>query len=245
METRHLDRAPISEALIDLRVKLEDVFDVTRFKDLNKLLGNDYTDPTPQQTFAAEFNFEKGGLKAAAKEPTLTGFVYQSKDSKHVAQFRKDGFSFSRLPPYTSWESVFAEAKRLWEIYIKTAAPTSVIRSALRYINRLDVPAGGTLETYLAVPPRVPEGLESKLSSFLNRIILDNVADEFTAVITQALEPSNQQAHLSILLDIDVFTHRPLEPSSQAVENVLNRIHDVKNKIFFNSITQRTAEIYQ
>jgi uncharacterized protein (TIGR04255 family) len=71
------------------------------------------------------------------------------------------------------------------------------------------------------------------------------VEQEFDAVVTQALEPGKRRDQLSILLDIDVSTSREMEPHARDPIDALGRIHDVKNQIFFGSITERTAELCQ
>ena len=43
----------------------------------------------------------------------VDGYVFTSADGKQVVQYRLDGFTFSRLRPYTRWEEVFAEAQKV------------------------------------------------------------------------------------------------------------------------------------
>ncbi len=43
------------------------------------------------------------------RDEGIQGYFYKSDDGKNIARFRKDGFTFSRLKPYTDWESVLVE----------------------------------------------------------------------------------------------------------------------------------------
>src|SRR6266540_2275623 len=152
---RHLDRAPITEALVDFKTNLPDDFPVDKLSSVSSQLKNDYPNREEQNTFQAQFRFEGKG----AVEPTpvttkalgLRGYFFRSSDGLKVAQFRRDGFTFNRLAPYTTWEDVRAEALRLWTLYREIAQPDGLERLALRYLNRLVVPPRGNLETYLDV----------------------------------------------------------------------------------------------
>src|SRR5258708_35248458 len=78
---------------------------------------------------------------------------WQDSAGSLVAQFRIDGFTFSKLEPYTTWEEVFAEASRLWQLYVAKAQPPEVIRVAVGCINRLRVPGPADRSEDLAAPP--------------------------------------------------------------------------------------------
>ena len=102
-----------------------------------------------------------------------TGYKYTSADGKYIAQFRLDGFTLSRMEPYTVGEDLRSEAARLWEIYNKVANVSTVTRVAARYINLMRVPMDDLKEfgDYLVCPPEVPEALPQGVSSFLTRIV--------------------------------------------------------------------------
>ncbi len=55
----------------------------------------------------------------------IVALVYQgfskTPDRLNVAQFRRDGFTFNRLRPYTKWEEIRPEALRLWQLYTAKA----------------------------------------------------------------------------------------------------------------------------
>ena len=77
-----------------------------------------------------------------------------------------DGFTFSRLKPYETWENLRDEAYRLWQKYREITSP-EIIRVALRYINKLEFPLPiKNFSDYLTAAPIVPAELPQGVSSF-------------------------------------------------------------------------------
>ena len=135
---RHLSRAPISEALIDIRVALEQGFDGARLLAAREQVKDRYPLAVEQRGVVASFNvFPAIGMGPQVQDMGLRGIHVKTADEKSVAQFRVDGFTFNRLKPYTSWEEILPEARDLWLVYCDIAKPKSVSRLGTRYINHI------------------------------------------------------------------------------------------------------------
>ncbi|MCX5999395.1 MAG: TIGR04255 family protein [Chloroflexi bacterium] len=243
---RHLKNAPVVEALIDLRVTLPSTFDVAGLALLKDTLQADY----PKAAERREF---EGGLEVADKrvqhtfeDKGLHGYQLRSGDDTQVAQFRRDGFTFSRLKPYTEWETVLAEARRLWELYCTKASPDVVTRIAVRYINQLSIPSPiGDLAGYLTAPPRVPPTLPQEMSNFLTRIVLRDAELDIQANIIQALQRGPKADDFNIILDIDVYKQQQNGFEDGTIWPTFDRLRELKNRIFFDSITEKTARLFE
>ena len=137
----HLSNAPIVEALIDIRVKLSSDFDMIAFLPLRARLADKYPQVQEVSDFQLSTEWKPGTEpRASGQVGGVRSHLLRSHDGRLVVQFRRDGFTFSRLSPYSSWEEVFSEAWLLWELYVETAKPLEVSRLAVRYINRLPLP---------------------------------------------------------------------------------------------------------
>lgn len=249
-EHRHLSNAPIAEAIIDLRVKLPPGFQVKELSPLKETLHDRYPNAKERRLFAGELGVEAG--KPFAKPPEakgIDGYVFKSADNKSVVQFNKAGFTFSRLRPYTCWEAVLSEAKALWEIYVSKTSPELVTRIATRYINQLNIPFPiSDFAQYLTAPPNIPDTLPQAVSHFLTRVVIHDTEPDITANITQALEKtpaSPASDHITIILDIDVFKHKEGGFSESDIWSTFEQLRDLKNRIFFDSITEKTARLYE
>ena len=238
----HLSRAPIIEAVLDFRVLPEEGLTAERFSPLREQLAKSYPTATPMHSVEARFSVKD--------EPTQVksdlGWMFRAADDRTRAQFRTNGFTFNRLAPYTTWEEVFSESMRLWQLYVETAKPQEISRLAVRYINRLTVSTPAELSDYLEAPPKVPDPVPQGIGEFLSRIVISDPQGQASAIIIQALEGSSDQGKISILLDIDAFRQASLSPNEkEAVERIFGDLRSLKNTIFYASITERTADQYE
>jgi uncharacterized protein (TIGR04255 family) len=244
---RHLNNAPIFEAIIDFRVKLVPDFDVTVFKQLKETLRLDYPkDPEESREFITALQFRNKELQQILEDKGLRGYFFKSGDDKNVAQFRRDGFTFSRLRPYTEWETVRAEAKRLWEMYSAKASPEPVTRIAVRYINQLSIPLPiHDFADYLTAPPAIPKTLPLQdMSQFMTRVVVCDAATDIQANIIQALQKGAKSDEVTIILDIDVYSQPVGGFEESEIWPTFDKLRELKNRIFFDSITEETARLF-
>src|SRR5438128_1087776 len=134
-------KAPITEAVIDLRVTLPEEPRVEALRDLSARLPDTYEAPKEFFEAVAHIDFNLGGPSPITRTArSHRGYRFDRADAKRVLTVKLDGFSYSFLPPYDRWESFRGEAKQLWDIYRDSCGPTLVTRVAVRYINRINVP---------------------------------------------------------------------------------------------------------
>ncbi len=243
---RHLSNAPITEAIIDFRVKLPADFDTKEFLSLSAHLSDRYPSNEPRRIITGAFGMEKGGKPfiQPPEDKGIQGYFYKSADGKNIAQFRLDGFTFNRLNPYSDWNTVLSEAQNLWELYVSKSEPEVVTRIAVRYINRLELRLPiNDFGDYLTAPPKVPDSLPQEVSQFLTKVVIRE--GDITANIIQALEKSPKPEHIGIILDIDVFKLLELGINRENIWAEFEQLHAMKNLIFFESITERTVRLYE
>ena len=246
LDPRHLDNAPITEAIVDFRVKARQDFDLKSFNDLRPELIAEFPKVSERRGFEAKFDMQDTGPGVpTARDLGVDGLLFHSQDGLEIAQFRVDGFTFNRLPPYTSWDQILPRAWRLWERYVAVALPEQVTRLALRYINRLEIPAPvDRLGDFLTAVPPVPPGLSYMPRAFLSRVVLEDPISGLRATLGQAVEPQVTFAYSPVILDIDAYRVRDFDPSDPAVRESLDLLHAFKNRVFFGSITKLTLELF-
>ncbi len=242
---RHLNNAPIVEAIIDFRVMLSPDFDPKIFASIKENLHTKY--PKVQVGHMISGSIKIKDDKPIIEPPEdmgIKGYKFTSDDGKEVAQFRIDGFTFSRLHPYTKWEQVLEEAKRLWKLYASKASPKAINRIAVHYINRLDIPSPvEDFADYLTSPPVLPSRLPQELSQYLFRLVIHE--NELSAGIVQTLVKSPKKKHIGIIMDIDVFKASKGGINEDGIWPTFDRLRELKNRIFFNLITEKTARLFE
>lgn len=241
-----LTKAPAREALIDIQFASTITEDAV--KGFNKLAKDRFEKSLPikQALFGFTVNPD-GEAQQSPPETSVVGVRLESTSPPHVLQCRTNGFTFSRLSPYGSWDELKAAAKSEWDQFL-SVAPTFVInRIAVRYINELMWPIPfQDFQEYLTCPPDVPSQLPQAVSSFLQRVVIPDPENNCTSIITQALEDSGQSpmTHLTVLLDIDVFRMVEIVSSdSERVWHELDQLRMQKNKMFFAHITDKMVHL--
>ena len=241
----HLRNAPIAEAVIDLRVRLPESFKVDQMRGVAFTIKEDYPTMEEMKVTEAKLTISETNPEVSTLAPRHIGFLFKSKDQKHIAQFRIDGFTLSRLKPYTTWAEFSREARRLWEIYSNACSPTLVNRLAVRYINQLRVPFGTfELSDFFVNPPEVAPGLPQKILNLLSRLTVYDEVEDLTATIVLASQ-GNPEPNVSLLVfDIDAFKAGQFQIGEPLFE-ILDKLRDLKNDIFFRSLTDRMVGLYK
>ena len=200
-----LSNAPITEALIDIRIKVRDDIDVERIQSLHSTIANEYPDKKALHQMESTFEFKKGEAPVSTSTEKVKGCIFTSTDGKQIFQARIDGFAFNRLKPYEKWETFRDEALRLWILYKELLSP-EIIRVALRFINKIEIPLYPQkvldFDDYLTSAPIIPKGLPQGVSSFLTRVVIYEPEIGASAIITQAFEQLIDPKFLPIILDI-------------------------------------------
>jgi len=244
----HLSKAPIVEAVIDFRVKLPSEFKLDVFQSLRAQLTQDYPRFEEQQIVQQMIKQEAGSAaEVSTRFSGIHGYRFLSGDGKNVVQLRRDGFTFSRLTPYTRWEEVFAEAWRLWLLYVDAARPVEVSRIAVRYINRMLFPLPFTNpEDYLKAPPVTADGWPTEMSAFLSRVVMHEAKSEVSVNVIQALEPQVPgQSDISIIFDIDAYEDISLPSDDVTIAERFGKLREMKNRVFFNGLTAKAIDLFR
>ncbi len=242
-QQRHLANAPIREALIDLRVKTS-----STIEDVRKCV-TDQNDRYPKRTSIVRGGFglslEAGQSKIAHHNLEEMGYRMDSSNGKDIVQFRLDGFTFSRLSPYVTWEEMRDEAKAQWNRYASCLGIEAVTRIAVRYINVMELPlAGAKLSEFLTAPPILPTSLSLSMSSFIQRIVVQDPDTSAAVIVTQAVEAIASNGKSPITLDLDVFRDTDMDPRDGEIWEYLESLRKLKNTVFFGCITEPTAELF-
>lgn len=245
---RHLARAPITEALIDLRVSPREGLTFEQLTAAFGALDFGYyaKNPITQGTFA--FKLPPDGHPAETlAESAQVGLRLHSEDERYVAQCALTGFTLSRLPPYENWERLQDEAQRIWSIYVERLRPKRVVRIATRFINNLRLPAesGTSLQTYLHKFADVPEQAPQTVEAFFQRFQLVDAQSGARVILTLALDGKTRGETVPVILDVDAVMEAGVHPEDPEVWNTLRRLRDLKNECFFGTITERAAELYE
>lgn len=243
-QPRHLSRAPIVEAILDFKVQHRPGFEVEQLKSANLANGR-YLLSGEQAVFSTSVDLENGVFTQNSEAQTLDGYLYRSQDSRFIARLAADGCTISHLNPYSRWAELESEARLVWDEYRRAAEPTFVSRVATRFINRLRIPLPvQDLADFICVLPNPPRDFTGGTGDFLVRLSLHRSDAPVSVYLTAVLESETDEQHLAVILDIDAYSRESYTPDGADMWGVLSKLHDVKNEVFFGSITERTLELF-
>ncbi len=241
---RHYSRAPITEAILDLKVILPDNFPIERFLDIHARVRDRF--PTSEPIHVGSLAIQAGPEIQIDASRQHSGFLFRSKDGLRIFQATLQGFTFNRLAPYNSWEEFSNDARNLWEIYKDICKPAFVTRAAVRYINRIDIPVEGPikLQDYLKTAPDIASGLPQKnLSSFFMQHQIPQEDLNCMLVINETLALPPSPGFISVIFDIDLFRQQAWQSDDEDIWDFLTQLRERKNQVFRESITEKTEEL--
>jgi len=244
-EVRHLDNAPIQEAIIDFQVLTEGQFETDVLCELQDKLSADYENFEPIIKKGVGVTFSENGVRVSQNE-SLVGYKAECPARNFVVQFQVSQLTVSKLRPYDSWEEFRDEARVAWNLYKEILPKYKVSRVATRFTNRLELPLGDgfgfDFDTYLTSCPKIPEGMGNVMAGFFTRIVVPRPELNADAIIIQSLEePAG--GFLPVTIDIDVYRNRALSSKDDDLWAILEGLRDVKNEAFFGSVTESALEL--
>jgi uncharacterized protein (TIGR04255 family) len=239
------EKAPITEALVDVRVDASPELSLEALRRFNETLPS-YSVMRTQTEWAGQIRYRPDN-----DSPTVTsrhgvrGYVCHDEIQKRVVQVRRDGFTFSQLAPYSTWKSLRDNARAAWERYVEVARPSSATRVALRYINHLRLPPGGlVLEDWFRLHPTTPDQLGSITDALLRVAFRHPDNQDIAALVTLGTAPSRNPPDSEFLFDIDSWVARTFD-IDDSIWATLEDLHEYKNDVFFGSLTDSTFERIQ
>lgn len=235
-------KAPITEAIIDLRIKPSANSSLQAVETASTREASAY--PEVHKLAIARGQLEVGERVSASAVQEQTGLSRVSSDKRQVFQARIDGFTFSRLAPYESWEPFRNEAQRLWSGYREIVRPTEITRLAVRYINRFDLPGTRVeLKEYFRTGPEISADLPQAMNGFFLRLLLPQEDLQGQVIINETIVPPAQPNSVSVVLDIDLFRDQAIPQDEEWIWNYLELLRDRKDLIFNACMTDRAKEL--
>ncbi|MEM6960594.1 MAG: TIGR04255 family protein [Myxococcota bacterium] len=240
MDIPHLSRAPIVEALLDIRV--EPTVDSTSLEALKSQLGQTFPKVRPMQELRVGLASDETNVGRRSN-----GFEFRDSADHWAAQTRPNGFSISRINGYESWQELRDKARGLWNVYRTAASPKRVVRTAVRYVNRMDLELPiGDLGHFFALEVRTPAALPASMSELLVRSVIPFESEGSSCIVTMLVQPVKpEDTSASVVLDIDVFIQNELDAHSDEVWDRLEQHRSVKNKVFYAIVKEELWRRYQ
>ena len=236
--------APIVEATIDLTARHRPVLKVADLDRYGALGASAFPKHDRRRPLVTSLTTgeDSPGLKSSRSDVV----EFRSDDDKYIAQVRRDGFAFTRLSPYTSWNDFSEQTLSAWSIYASTFNPKHVTNISLRYFNRIVLPNAVRVKDYFRTRVIFPSSLPQNVIDNFFAFTLAPVRSMRGSVSFFIDHSSPGSDDIRVVFNIIVDTPLNLELKTNAeILRTLNKLRAFKNKIFFQSITEQLKERFR
>jgi uncharacterized protein (TIGR04255 family) len=241
---RHYERAPIVEAVIEIRCAPTDP------EDLDSLPAAVDTSlfTSSEQVYEVQGKIDLGEAGPTGKT-TLEPIGFRFSTGEQAVQVLRTGFSYSWLGQYRDWSFLFSQAEKNWFRYLAAVKPTRATRVGVRFINKIKVPNPSIeIRDYLRIGVDVPAYLPQEIASYFLRVEIP--LPKLSAVVTISSGVQDPRPDGTVLvLDIDAW--RPVdidlsdESDRRSLDVLLEDLRLAKNFAFESSITDATRGLIE
>lgn len=236
----HLPKAPIIQAILEILVEPVPGKTINSLHDIHSSIKENY--PREVKQFQSRLSFNPAIETTVSAETKHEGFLFSSENNLKSFIASLSQFAYIQSSQYTNWEDFISEAKTLWNTYRNTIKTSRIRRLSVRYINQINVemPVTDIADYFLTYPflsPKLPQVLEH----FFLRYTIPYVDKNITANIAQSIGMIENN-HVPFLFDIDVLHTEPIEYNEESMWQKFDELRDLKNEIFFSSLTDKTIQ---
>lgn len=239
---RHYARAPIAEAIIELRCVNRPGLQSQDLAGLGEGRA-EFLPPEAQFEVASSLVVSADGVQGESHGSPV-GFMFRRQDHARVVTALTARFAYSWLRPYEDWSAFVGEAEAEWARYRELAGVREVTRVGVRFINQIDIPRPSIeIRDYLRTTADVSNYLPQAIAGYFVQVVVPLATYECMSQITSATLPGEPDS-TRLVLDIDTWADVALSVGSssfsESISEILARLHDAKNYVFEASITDAT-----
>jgi uncharacterized protein (TIGR04255 family) len=190
-----------------------------------------------------------GKLAAPATTSPSKQYRRSGNDEQELVILTPISIVVSQLAPYCGWDLFFKRFQRDWLLWLSVIGRQKVVRIGLRYINRIDIPAGGqavvTQGDYIKIGVQGPTSFGPTIN-YAVQAIYNAPSGAGKAIINTSVIPLVIVPNfVSFNIDIDVGRDNEAPQSDKAIFECLNQMRDDKNFLFEEMITDKARELFQ
>jgi uncharacterized protein (TIGR04255 family) len=241
-QQQQLRKPPIVEASIDIRVSPKSGITADIFSDLIE---------SQKSLFQIEHQIEMSFQIPLTEAPpevlprTRSGVVLRDDQKGIFVQLQISGFSFSRTKGYTHWDSLKEEASGFWKTYKRISSPEKITRLSTRYVNAIKFPYPlESITQVLTAPIILPPNVPNSIAAFQTSATIVDEQQELFATVSQIMNNVSNPKFLSMILDITTFQQKEYAIDDNNIWILLEKMRELKNRIFFESLTEQTIQSY-
>ena len=173
----------------------------------------------------------------------IGSYIYYTKSQKTKLEISKDTITFIDENPYLNWENFKTQTLNYLKILSSVFANAEVTRVSIRFVNRFTLDDFTNPEDYINTFITSKEGETTyPLNQYGFRLMMDVPQTDIYTIVNHNIENASQGKYI-YTLDIDVLDKQKLVFDIDTISDSLENLRDIRNRIFFDTITAKTIEL--
>lgn len=171
-----------------------------------------------------------------------TGFTYFTANQKKKLTITEEDITFVSEEEYTGWEFFKTDFLNYINIFAPILESVTVQRTSIRFVNQFILPDFDDPSEYFntVISSNTEDSIPYPLIKYGYSLTLD-VAEGVYSIINHNV--NNVADRIICIFDIDVLDRNNLIFDLPSINEALERLRIIKNKIFFNNITTKTLSL--
>lgn len=241
-----LDNPPVVVALAQLKFRTPK-FKVESVLTYDKLLKHHF--PIRQNNIQVGLNFDRtiiplGESRVSGVSNAEVGsYIYISQNQKTKLEISSDTITFIDENPYLGWEHFKETTLRMFDILSPLFSSAEILRVSIRFVNRFTFDEFDDPKTYFNTLITSSDGNASyPLRQYGFRLVMDVPNTDVYIITNHNVEDALQNKYI-YTLDIDVLDKQKLIYNIATIGESLENLRQIKNKVFFDAITDKTIQL--
>lgn len=204
-----------------------------------------YPDKQELTRFGVTFQVAPQGQVNAQGTPDKPLMRFYKRDKSQLIQLAENLLTVNQLKPYCGYERFQSDIDKAIRVYIDVAAPKTVERIGLRYVNQINIPSNDfDLAEYLKLLPGVPEDVASAITGFTTRLSLVARHPQHQVYVTLSTAPPISEGSATLILDLYDTVQMHNDANVESILKVVTEAHDNIGHVFEGVITGKARELF-
>ncbi len=172
----------------------------------------------------------------------IKSYIYLTSDQKERVEILEDTLTYISELLYNGWDNFIKQVESVLDVFSNVLGNVDIKRTSIRFINRFLLDEFEKPEDYFTTVISKNGETLFPLRQYGFRLQYDIPQTNVYAIVNQSVE-SDFSNKFAYLLDIDVLDRQSLFYDKETILSCISNLREIKNKIFFDSITDKTKEL--
>lgn len=181
---------------------------------------------------------------SATANAKINGYTYFSNDQKTKLSIREDSLTFMDEADYLGWQVFVSKIESYLDILSPLLENKIVTRVSIRFINRFVFSEFNNPVEYFNTTISTTEdsGFRFPVAKYGFKIAFQIPDTNIHSIVNQNIDQVEINKFF-YLFDIDVLDRVNLIFEKQSIVGILSELREIKNRIFFENLTEKTIDL--